>query len=105
MEILKKIIIISIALMTLSSCIGTKMLKFEGKTKSEMLNKFGYPNKFPNEGFFWSNSSSEQKINKLLKNILCMKQSTFNKKTNMIKDKIMCFDPKNTKFKRLLCVV
>lgn len=44
MEILKKIIIVSIALMTLSSCIGTKMLKFEGKTKSEMLNKFGYPN-------------------------------------------------------------
>lgn len=34
-----------------------------------------------------------------------MKQSTFNKKTNMIKNKIISFDPKNTKFKRLLCVV
>jgi len=69
------------------------------------INKFGYPNKFKDDGIFWSNASSEEKINKLLKNILCMKQSTFNKKTNMIKDKIICFDPKNTKFKRLLCVV
>ena len=55
--------------------------------------------------FFGLIASSEEKINKLLKNILCMKQSTFNKKTKMIKDKIICFDPKNTKFKRLLCVV
>jgi surface carbohydrate biosynthesis protein len=71
----------------------------------EPINKFGYPNKFKDDGFFWSNASSEKKINKLLRNILRMKQSTFNKKINTIKDKIICFDPKNTKFKRLLCAV
>jgi surface carbohydrate biosynthesis protein len=67
-----------------------------------VINKFGYPNKFPNEGFFWSNSSSEQKINKLLQDIMSMSQSTFNKKIKIIKKKIMFFDKKNTKFQKLL---
>jgi len=69
------------------------------------LNKFGYPYELKNEGFCWSNSCSEKKVNKLLKNIIFMKQSLFNKKIKNFKNKIMFFDPKNSKFKRLLCVV
>ena len=69
------------------------------------INKFGYPGKFKNEGFCWSNISNEQKINNLLGNIISMKQSHFNRKIKVIKKKIMFYDPKNTKFKKLLCVV
>ena len=64
--------------------------------------KFGYPGSLNNAGFCWSNTGSEKKINQLLKDILLMKQSTFDKKIYKIKSKIMFFDPNNTKFKRLL---
>ena len=69
------------------------------------INKFGYPGKFKNDGFCWSNTSDEPKINRLLNNIISMKQSEFNRKIKVIKKKIMFYDPKNTKFKKLLCVV
>jgi surface carbohydrate biosynthesis protein len=69
------------------------------------INKFGYPAKFNDNGFCWSNKSSEKDINVLLKNILFMKQSTFNKKIKKLKERIICHDPKNSKFRRFLCVV
>lgn len=69
------------------------------------IHKFGYPGRFNNDGFCWSNTSSEKKINQLLKNILSMNQSTFDKKINKAKKKIMFFDPNNSKFKKLLCAV
>ncbi len=75
------------------------------KNGFQPINKFGYPEIFQDEGFCWSNSSNEQKINKLLKNIINMNQSTFNKKIKMIKKKITFFDPNNKIFKKLLCVV
>lgn len=64
--------------------------------------KFGYPCRLNNDGFCWSNKSGEKKINQLLKNILFMNQSIFDKKIYKIKKKIMFFDPNNTKFKKLL---
>ena len=69
------------------------------------INKFGYPAKFNDNGFCWSNKSSEKDINNLLKSILSMRQSTFDKKIKNIREKIMDYDPENSKFKRLLCVV
>lgn len=67
--------------------------------------KFGYPSRLNNDGFCWSNTSSEKKINQLLKNILFMNQSIYDKKIYKTKKKIMFFDPNNTKFKKLLCAV
>ena len=69
------------------------------------INKFGYPAKFNDNGFCWSNKSSKKDINNLLKSILSMRQSTFDKKVKNIREKIMDYDPENSKFKRLLCVV
>ena len=34
-----------------------------------------------------------------------MRQSTFDKKIKNIREKIMDYDPENSKFKRLLCAV
>ena len=48
MKTVKKILpnlVATLLLLSFSSCIGTKMKKFEGKTKFEMLNKLGSPNK------------------------------------------------------------
>ena len=54
------------------------------------INKFGYPGKFKNNGFCWSNISDEPKINRLLSNIISMKQSEFDRKIKVIKKKL-CF--------------
>jgi|TARA_B110000977_G_C10760720_1_gene370559 hypothetical protein len=40
---MKNIIFTLVLLVSLSSCIGAKMTKLEGKTKFEMLNKLGSP--------------------------------------------------------------
>lgn len=42
---MKNIIFTFVLLISLSSCIGAKMKKLEGKTKLEMLNKLGSPDK------------------------------------------------------------
>ena len=89
----------------ISFALGSLKKKWCIKNNILPLNKFGYPYKFKNEGFCWSNSSSEKKVNKLLKNIIFMNQSLFNKKIKNFKNKTMFFDPKNSKFKRLLCAV
>lgn len=69
------------------------------------INKFGFPAKFKNNGFCWSNKSAEKNIDNLLKTILSMRQTDFNKKIKIAREKIMFYDPNNTKFKRLICVV
>lgn len=92
----KKVIVLGLGSLKKNWCIRNGIVP---------INKFGYPNKLKNDGFFWSNTCSEERINKLLKNILSMKQPNFNKKVKNIKDKIICFDPNNTKFKKLLCAV
>lgn len=85
--------------------LGSLNKKWCLKNSFTPINKFGYPGNFRNEGFCWSNSCDEKRVNELLSNILNMKQSTFNKKIKKIKNKIMFYDPKNTKFKKLICVV
>lgn len=89
----KKIIALSLGSLKKNWCL---------KNNFTPINKFGYPFKLKDEGFCWSNISSEQKVYKLLKSIIYMKQSTFNKKIKIIKKNIMHLDPKNTKFKNLL---
>ncbi len=89
----------------ISFALGSLKKKWCIKNNFQPINKFGYPNEFRNEGFCWSNSCSEKRINKLLKNIIFMKQSKFNQKIKATKKKIMSFDTKNTKFKRLLNVL
>ena len=42
---MKNIIFTVVLLISLSSCIGAKMKKLEGKTKLEMVNKLGSPDK------------------------------------------------------------
>jgi len=42
---MKNIIFTFVLLISLTSCVGAKMKKLEGKTKMEMLNKLGSPDK------------------------------------------------------------
>ncbi len=90
----KKIISLSLGSLKKNWCL---------KNNFTPINKFGYPYKIKNEGFCWSNSCSEKKVIKLLKNILHMKQSSFNRNIKAYKNKIMFFDQQNSKFKKLIC--
>ncbi len=88
----------------ISLCLGSLKRSWCKKNNFLPINKFGHPLKLEDEGFCWSNRCSEKKINDLLKNIISMKQTKFNKKIKNYKKKIMPLDLENSKFKRLLCV-
>ena len=49
-NILIKLIIVLIVIITTTSCVGLKMKGLEGHSKTEMFNKLGYPNKIISDG-------------------------------------------------------
>ena len=49
-NILVKLVVVLIVIITTTSCVGGKMKRLEGHTKTEMLNKLGYPNKIISGG-------------------------------------------------------
>jgi surface carbohydrate biosynthesis protein len=73
--------------------------KPELKLKSS---SFGWPNKFSEEGFFWTNLKEPESTNKLLSNVTNCSDVVWKKETKPFLTKLMHYDYGNKNFKKII---
>jgi len=93
------------------SALGYQSLARKNKTvsfsiRSQYLShpqlKFGWPSSFEEEGPFWSNFFTENKFEKILDNIISLPKKDWENLLEKYQDKLLNYDPGNTKFKNIL---
>ncbi len=93
------------------SALGYQSLARKNKTvsfsvRSQFLSqpqlKFGWPSIFKEDGPFWSNFFSEDKFKEILDNIINLPKNDWDNLLKDYQDKLLSYDPGNSKFKNIL---
>ena len=64
--------------------------------------KFGWPGKFANKGFFWTNFALEKEFKRVLNNLINVSPKKWNRISSKYKNKIHCYNFQNTIAKNLI---
>jgi surface carbohydrate biosynthesis protein len=66
-------------------------------SRYEKSYNFGWPNSFDKKGFFYSNKYNYNEVNRVLTNLIGMKDKEWCKKIRNYRDKVMLYDKGNKK--------
>ncbi len=72
------------------------------KTMKNDATKFGWPGKYPDEGFFWTNSQSENTFEQIIERVISCSEKEWDENLKSFGDKLIVYDPSNKRLKLIL---